>query len=66
MKNWIGQVALLLDSIVQFYLEIIQHFVSFSETRQFFDDLCVKHNVDCSPPRTTTRLLDKVCFKAIL
>lgn len=30
------------------------------ETRQFFDDLCVKHNVDCSPPRTTTRLLDKL------
>ncbi|KAL9974645.1 hypothetical protein ACROYT_G011706 [Oculina patagonica] len=30
------------------------------ETRKFFDDLCVKHNVDCSSPRTTTRLLDKL------
>lgn len=30
------------------------------ETRQIFDDLCVKHNVDCSSPRTTTRLLDKL------
>ena len=35
-------------------------FVFLLETRQFFDDLCVKHNVDCSSPRTTTRLLDKV------
>ncbi|CAH3015072.1 unnamed protein product [Porites evermanni] len=30
------------------------------EARQIFDDLCVKHNVDCSSPRTTTRLLDKL------
>ncbi|KAJ7374531.1 Lysine--tRNA ligase [Desmophyllum pertusum] len=30
------------------------------ETRQALDDLCVKHNVDCSSPRTTTRLLDKL------
>lgn len=32
------------------------------EARKFFDDMCVKFNVDCSPPRTTTRLIDKVCF----
>jgi lysyl-tRNA synthetase class 2 len=25
----------------------------------FLQQLCVKHNVDCSPPRTTARLLDK-------
>lgn len=30
------------------------------EARQVFDDLCVKHNVDCSAPRTTARLLDKL------
>lgn len=30
------------------------------ESRKFFDDLCVKFGVDCSPPRTTSRLLDKV------
>ena len=30
------------------------------ETRKFFDDLCVKHEVDCSAPRTVARLLDKV------
>ena len=30
------------------------------ESRKFFDDLCVKFGADCSPPRTTTRLLDKV------
>jgi lysyl-tRNA synthetase class 2 len=30
------------------------------ETRQFLDALCVKHNVDCSAPRTVTRLTDKL------
>lgn len=28
--------------------------------RAFLDDLCRKHNVECSEPRTTTRLLDKL------
>ena len=37
-------------------------FVFIPEATQIFDDLCVKHNVDCSAPRTTTRLLDKVCM----
>ena len=26
---------------------------------KFLDDLCVQHSVDCSPPRTAPRLLDK-------
>ena len=30
------------------------------EARKHLDDLCVKNNVDCSPPRTAARLLDKV------
>lgn len=30
------------------------------ETRKFFDDLCAERNVECPPPRTTARLLDKV------
>lgn len=30
------------------------------ETRKFLDDLCVKHEVDCSAPRTVARLLDKL------
>ena len=30
------------------------------ETTKFFDDLCRKFDVDCTPPRTTSRLLDKV------
>ena len=30
------------------------------EIRKFFVDLCVKFDVDCSAPRTTARLLDKV------
>lgn len=30
------------------------------EARQFFDDLCVKKEVECAAPRTTARLLDKL------
>lgn len=30
------------------------------ETNQFLRDLCTKNNVDCSEPRTTSRLLDKL------
>ncbi|KAI8052130.1 hypothetical protein BDF22DRAFT_729025 [Syncephalis plumigaleata] len=30
------------------------------EGRQFLSDLCEKHNVDCTAPRTSARLLDKL------
>ncbi|KAF9050448.1 hypothetical protein BJ165DRAFT_1414207 [Panaeolus papilionaceus] len=30
------------------------------ETNQFLRGLCIKHNVNCSEPRTNTRLLDKL------
>jgi len=30
------------------------------EARKFLDDVCVKQGVDCSNPRTTARLLDKL------
>ncbi|XP_028258399.1 lysine--tRNA ligase isoform X1 [Parambassis ranga] len=30
------------------------------ETRKFFDDLCAQRGVECPPPRTTARLLDKL------
>jgi len=30
------------------------------ETNKFLDDLCAKLDVNCSPPRTTNRLLDKL------
>ncbi|CAE7500903.1 cla4, partial [Symbiodinium microadriaticum] len=30
------------------------------EAHEFFSALCVKHNVDCSPPRTVARLVDKL------
>lgn len=30
------------------------------EARKFFDDMCVKKQVDCSAPRTLSRLLDKL------
>ncbi|KAI4458974.1 lysyl-trna synthetase [Holotrichia oblita] len=30
------------------------------ETNKFLSDLCIKHGVECPPPRTTARLLDKL------
>ncbi|XP_073440973.1 lysine--tRNA ligase-like [Dendrobates tinctorius] len=33
---------------------------SISETRKFLDDLCAEKGVECQPPRTTARLLDKL------
>jgi len=30
------------------------------EARTFCDQLCIKHHVDCKPPRTTARLIDKL------
>jgi len=30
------------------------------ETNTFLSELCVKHGVECPPPRTSTRLLDKL------
>ncbi|KAJ2084185.1 lysyl-tRNA synthetase [Coemansia sp. RSA 988] len=30
------------------------------ETNKFLSDLCIKHSVDCSAPRTNARLLDKL------
>lgn len=30
------------------------------EAARFLDQLCVKHAVECPPPRTAARLLDKV------
>jgi lysyl-tRNA synthetase class 2 len=31
------------------------------ETRKFLMELCEKHEIDCPPPKTTARLLDKLC-----
>ncbi|KAK7913115.1 hypothetical protein WMY93_013326 [Mugilogobius chulae] len=31
-----------------------------TETRKFFDDLCAHKGIECPPPRTTARLLDKL------
>jgi lysyl-tRNA synthetase, class II len=31
------------------------------EAVAFLDDLCIRHRVQCSAPRTATRLLDKLC-----
>ena len=35
------------------------------ESCKILSDLCVKHEIDCPPPRTTARLLDKVRFTQI-
>ena len=35
-------------------------------TRQFFDKLCVEKGVECTAPRTTSRLLDKVRYEAFM
>lgn len=34
--------------------------LSTPETKQFLLDLCAKHEVDCPPPHTTARLLDRL------
>eukprot|EP00794_Sanderia_malayensis_P019168 gene19167-21089_t len=34
--------------------------LSSPEANKYFDDLCVNHHVDCTNPRTTARLLDKL------
>jgi lysyl-tRNA synthetase, class II len=33
-----------------------------AETAEFLKDLCKRHGIDCSPPHTNARLLDKVYF----
>lgn len=36
-----------------------------SEANAFFDRLAVERGVDCPPPRTTARLLDKVSLTSM-
>ncbi|ORX68245.1 lysyl-tRNA synthetase [Linderina pennispora] len=36
-----------------------------AETNQFLSDLCKKHDVECSAPRTNARLLDKLYHRSI-
>lgn len=33
-----------------------------SEANKLLDDLCIKHEIECPPPRTSARLLDKVIY----
>ena len=33
------------------------------ESRMFFEKLCKEHNVECKPPRTVSRLIDKLVGK---
>ena len=34
--------------------------LSSPEALQFLDNLCTKHNIDCAPPKTAARLIDKL------
>ncbi len=47
-----------------FVRSLLQHY-TVNNSNHFFlrdalDKLCVKHGVECAPPRTTARLLDKL------
>jgi len=35
------------------------------EAKQFLSDLCAKNNIDCSPPRTCARMIDKLVGELI-
>ena len=41
-------------------------YVCITETRRILDDICVAKDVECPPPRTTARLLDKVRGRALV
>ena len=42
------------------FLFLVQCFYFLAESNKFFDNLCVKYNIECANPRTTARLIDKV------
>ncbi|XP_032652266.1 lysine--tRNA ligase isoform X1 [Chelonoidis abingdonii] len=48
-----------LERILGVKLPATDHFET-EETRKFFDAICVERSVECPPPRTTARLLDKL------
>jgi lysyl-tRNA synthetase class 2 len=48
-----------LEKVLSVKLPAPEH-LNTEAARKALDDLCVKHNVDCSAPRTSSRLLDKV------
>ncbi|XP_044842955.1 lysine--tRNA ligase isoform X2 [Mauremys mutica] len=48
-----------LERILGVKLPVTDHFET-EETRKFFDAICVERSVECPPPRTTARLLDKL------
>ncbi|XP_034644136.1 lysine--tRNA ligase isoform X3 [Trachemys scripta elegans] len=48
-----------LERILGVKLPATDHFET-EETRKFFDAICVERGVECPPPRTTARLLDKL------
>lgn len=35
-----------------------------SESNKLLEDICLKHEIECPPPRTSARLLDKVKLNA--
>ncbi|XP_041478155.1 lysine--tRNA ligase-like isoform X1 [Lytechinus variegatus] len=48
-----------LEKVLKVKFPPLENFGS-DETNKFLDDLCRKNEVECTPPRTTARLLDKL------
>ncbi|XP_050579083.1 lysine--tRNA ligase isoform X3 [Bombus affinis] len=48
-----------LEEILKFKLPLPDK-LNTPETNQILSDLCTKHEIECPPPRTTARLLDKL------
>lgn len=48
-----------LEEILKFKLPLPDK-LNTPETNQILNDLCTKHEIECPPPRTTARLLDKL------
>jgi len=42
------------------FISLSRLFTFLIVSNKFFDDLCKKYNIECSNPRTTARLIDKV------
>lgn len=58
-----GESVLKVESCFHLSNSVVSQFCAlciFPETRKFFDNLCAEKGVECPPPRTTARLLDKV------
>lgn len=58
LSAWLKHISL--TAVLRWKKMRCQWFSFCAETRKFLDDLCTQKGVECPPPRTTARLLDKV------